>query len=113
MVLILQLPLRSPLTQGASEQVEPCFEGMCLLLSSNWGRDLEGLIGNLNFSLSIFCHGWLLCQTFHSYLKAKQYLSREVTGKQPSPLMQKNTTITPRLKCLQGDPGTKESLQAI
>lgn len=38
MVLILQLLLRSPLTQGASEEVEPCLEGMCLSLSSNWGN---------------------------------------------------------------------------
>lgn len=61
----------------------------------------------------MFCHKRSLCQTFHSHLKAKQYFSREVTGKQPSPLMQKNTNIIPRLNCLQGDPQMKESSQSI
>lgn len=45
----------------------------------------------------MFCHGRFLCQTFHSHLKAKQYFSREVTGKQPSPLMQKIPASLPGL----------------
>ena len=115
MVPALQDHLEAPRAKVLQCRRTPLCGGMCL---SNF--DCTGAPGaskawseSLHFSLSIFCHGCFLRQTFHSHLKAKQYFSREVTGKQPSPLMQKKTNITPGLNCLQGDPAMKESLQSI
>lgn len=62
---------------------------------------------NLHFPLSLFCHGRFLCQTFHSSFMAARYFSREMIGKQPLPQCRKNANITPRFKCLQGDPQMK------
>ena len=59
MVLILQLPLRSPLTQGDSEQVEPCFEGMCLLLSSNWGNQRPRRLNRKSQFLFVHILPWM------------------------------------------------------
>lgn len=114
-------PFGSPQSKGASVQTDrtpptpPSPGGMCLSNFDCTGAPgaSKAWSGSLHFSLSIFCHGCFLRQTFHSHLKAKQYFSREVTGKQPSPLMQKKTNITPGLNCLQGDPGMKEPLQSI
>lgn len=52
MLLILQLPFWSPLTQGVSVQVKPQFDGMCLLFWSDLGtKGLEGLIRKISISL--------------------------------------------------------------